>query len=70
MLIEIATRLAQADLVTKIGFVTKLIRLNKKINSNKTKHVLVKNELKKLRTFDSSYFKGQIILKKMVLKIT
>ena len=70
MLIEIATRLAQADLVTKIGFVTKLIRLNKKINSNKTKHVLVKNELKKLQTFDSSYFKGQIILKKMVLKIT
>ena len=70
MLIEIATGLAQADLVTKIGFVTKLIRLNKKINSNKTKHVLVKNELKKLRTFDSSYFKGQIILKKMVLKIT
>ena len=51
-----AARLAQANLVTKIDFDTKLISLNKKINSNKTKHLLVENELKKLQTFDSSYF--------------
>ena len=31
----------------------------KKINSNKTKHLLVENELKKLQTFDSSYFRGK-----------
>ena len=30
--------------------------LNRKITQNKTKHLLVENELKKLKTFDSSYF--------------
>ena len=33
--------------------------LNRKINSNKTKHFLVENELKKLQTFDSIYFRGK-----------
>ena len=33
--------------------------LNKKITSNKSKHLLVENELKKLKTFHSSYFKGK-----------
>ena len=33
--------------------------LNRKITSNKTKHVLVENELNKLKTFDSSYFIGK-----------
>ena len=51
------TRLAQADLVTKADFDDKLKNLNKKITSKKTKHFLVKNELKNLKTFDSSYFK-------------
>ena len=41
------TRLAQANLVTKTDFDTKLQSLNKKITSNKTKHLLVENELKK-----------------------
>ena len=31
----------------------------KKINSNKTKHLRVENELKKLQTFHSIYFKGK-----------
>ena len=35
-----ATRLTQADYLTKADFDAKLIRLNEKINSNKTKHVL------------------------------
>ena len=33
--------------------------LIKKIASNKSKHLLVENELKKLKKFDSSYFKGK-----------
>ena len=33
--------------------------LNRKITQNKTKHVLVENELNKLKTFDSSYFIGK-----------
>ena len=52
-------RLAQANLVTKTDFDDKLKSLNKKINSNKTKYLLVKNELKKLQKFDSSYFRGK-----------
>ena len=37
-----------ADLVKKKDFDNKLSDLNKRINSNKTKHVLVENELKKI----------------------
>ena len=33
--------------------------LIKSLTSNKTKHVLVQNELKKLKTFDSIYFRGK-----------
>ena len=33
--------------------------LNQKNTSNKTKHVLVENELNKLKTVDSSYFIGK-----------
>ena len=33
--------------------------LNRKITANKTKNLLVENELKKLKTFDSSYFIGK-----------
>ena len=54
-----AARLAQANLVTKTDFDNKLSSLNRKITSNKTKHLLVENELKKLETFDSIYFRGK-----------
>ena len=47
-------RLAQANLITKTDFDAKLSSLNRKITSNKTKHVLVENELKKLKEFDLS----------------
>ena len=43
----------------KTDFDAKLSSLNRKITSNKTKHVLVGNELKKLKTFDSGYFIGK-----------
>ena len=52
-------RLAQANLVTKTGFDPKLKILNKKINSNKTKHLLVENEIRKLNNFDAAYFRGR-----------
>ena len=39
-----ATRLAQANLITKTDFDNKLISLNRKINSSKTEHVLVENK--------------------------
>ena len=45
-------RLAQSNLVTKTDFDTELQNLSKRIISNKTKHLLVVNELKKLKTFD------------------
>ena len=50
------TRLAQANLITKTDFYAKLSNLNRKITSNKTKHLFVQNNLKKLKTFYSSYF--------------
>ena len=52
-------RLAQANLITKTDFDAKLLSLNKKITQNKTKHLLVENELNKLKTFDSGYFTGK-----------
>ena len=52
-------RLAQANLITKTDFVARLSSLNRKITNNKSKHLLVENELNKLKTFDSSYFIGK-----------
>ena len=62
-------RLAQANLLTKTDFDAKLSSLNRKITAYKSKHLLVENELKKLKTFDPSYFIGKVILKKIVHKI-
>ena len=58
------TRLAQENLVTKTDFHTKLISLNRKTNSNKTKHLLVENQLKKPKTFDLDYFIAKSNLEK------
>ena len=49
-------RLAQANVITKTHLDAKLPSLNKKITSNKTKHLLVENELK---NFDAAYFRGK-----------
>ena len=49
-------RIAQPNLITKTDFDAKLSSLNRKITADKTKHLLVENELNKLKTFDSSYF--------------
>ena len=42
-------RIAQANLITKTDFDAKLSGLNKKITKNKTDHLIVKNELNKLK---------------------
>ena len=43
--------------MTKTNFDAEMSSLNRKINANKSKHLLVENELKKLKTFDSSYWR-------------
>ena len=52
-------RIAQANLIFKTDFDAKLSNLNRKIATNKTKHLLLENELNKLKNFDSSYFIGK-----------
>ena len=49
------------NLVTKTDFDAKLQNISKRINksSNKSKHLLVENELKKLQKFDLSYFRAR-----------
>ena len=42
--------------MAKTDFDAKLSGLNRKITKNKTDHLLVQNELNKLKTFDSCYF--------------
>ena len=54
-------RLAQANIVIKTDFDAQLVILNKKFNSGKTKGLLVKNKLKKLQAFDSSFFRSKIL---------
>ena len=51
--------MAQADLVTKTDFNNKLSSLNKVIVSNRTNHLVIENELKKLEAFDPVYFHGK-----------
>ena len=46
----------QANLIKKTDFDAKVSILNRKITSNKTKHLLVENELKKLKRFGLGYF--------------
>ena len=50
-------RLTQANLITKTDFDAELSNFNRKITSNKSKHLLVEIELNKLKTFDSRYFR-------------
>ena len=49
-------RWTQANLITKTDFDAKLSGLNKKVTANKAKHLLVENELKKLKTITSSNY--------------
>ena len=62
-------RIAQANLITKTEFDSRLSSLNRKITSNKTKHLLIENELNKLKHWIQIILLTKITLKKMVLKI-
>ena len=62
-------RLAQAYLKTKRDFDTKLKSLNQKINSNKTKNLLVENGLKSYKHLIQVILEIKVILIKMVLKL-
>ena len=61
-------KLARENLARK-NFHDKRNSQNQKINLNKTKHLLVETEFKKLQIFDSIYFRSKIHWKKMVQKI-
>ena len=53
-------RLKQANLVTKTDFDNKLTSFNKRITSNKTKHLEVQKKLDSLITKDYGFFSGWI----------
>ena len=48
--------LAQANLITKTDFVAKLSSFNRKITKNKSKHLLIENELKKLKLWFELFY--------------
>ena len=52
----VIARLAQANLIRKKDFDPKLSRLDRKIIATKSKHSIIENKLKKLKTFDSRYY--------------
>ena len=54
-------RLTQANLITKTDFDAKRSSLNRKITSNKSKHLLIENEINQLKKLSLDYFLGKII---------
>ena len=49
----------QTDLIRKPDFDLKLKGISDRVTKNKTKYLLVENELKKLQNFDAAYFRGK-----------
>ena len=47
------------NLVKKTDLDTKLKKISDKVTKNQSKHLLVENEIKKLKEFDLSYFRGE-----------
>ena len=50
---------AQTDLIRKPEFDFKLSGISDRVTKNKTKHLVIENELKKLKTLGLSYFWGK-----------
>ena len=46
-------------MATKTNFDAKLKALSDRVTKNKSKHLLLDNELKKLKMFDTDYFEGK-----------
>ena len=53
------TNSALTTVENKINFDAGLTKISDRVTSYKSKHFLVENELKKLKAFDSSYFKDK-----------
>ena len=49
-----------SNLVKNTDFDTRLKQISDRVTKNKSKHLLVENELKKLEKFDAAYFRGKI----------
>ena len=62
-------RLAQANLVTKTDFDVKRLSLNRKITAIKSKHLLVENKFKKLKTLIRYILEVKVTFKKMARNI-
>ena len=64
-------RLAQINSIRKTDFDAKLSSLNRKITQNKSKHLLIENELNKLKTSNLILviLLENVILEKMVHKL-
>ena len=45
---------AQTDLIRKLEFDIKLKSISNRVTKNKSKHLLVENELRKLKLFDTA----------------
>ena len=48
-----------SNLVKNTDFDTRLKKISDRVTKNKSKHLLVENELKKLEKFDAAYFSGK-----------
>ena len=48
-----------SNLVKKADFDTKIKKISDRVTKNKSKHLLVENELKKLEKFNAAYFRGK-----------
>ena len=66
---NLKARLPLPSLVTKTDFDTELTSLNEKVTSNKSKHLLIENELKKFKKMVQVILKVKTSFKKMVARI-
>ena len=66
---NLKARLPLPNLVTKTDFDTELTSLNEKVTSNKSKHLLIENELKKFKKMVQVILKVKTSFKKMVARI-
>ena len=60
---------AQTDLIRKLDFDSKLKGISDRVTKNKTKYLLVENELKNYKNLKLLILEVKVILKKMVHKI-